>query len=83
MCIRDSLLRQLAEGAAPAAAERVRAMVEAYDWSSVAAGLAITVSIGVAVGGAARSMGEVFAEADQQLYAAKHGGSNRVATPLA
>jgi len=77
------LLRQLAEGAAPAAAERVRAMVEAYDWSSVAAGLTMTVSIGVAVGDAARSMDEVFAEADQHLYAAKRGGRNRVATQLA
>jgi len=55
-------------------------MVEAHDWSSVAAGLAITVSIGVALGGAARSMNEVFAEADQHLYAAKHGGRNRVVT---
>jgi len=75
------LLRQPAEGAAQAAAERVRTTVEGHDWSDLTPGWPITVSVGVAAsaaGSAARSMDEMLAEADRQLYAAKHGGRNRV-----
>lgn len=72
------LLRQLADGAAAAAAERVRAAIEAYDWASVATGLTITVSIGVAAGSAAQAIDQVLADADQRLYAAKRAGRNRV-----
>ncbi|GAA2510854.1 hypothetical protein Ahu01nite_071790 [Winogradskya humida] len=61
-----------------AAAERVRAAVEDYDWNAVATGLAVTVSVGVATGSDANTAAEALALADQRLYQAKRTGRNRV-----
>jgi diguanylate cyclase (GGDEF)-like protein len=59
--------------------ERLRALVQAHDWTSLHPGLAVTVSIGIAE----RQSGvdapaALLAAADAHLYAAKHAGRNRV-----
>jgi len=58
--------------------ERFRRAIESYDWSSIAEGLQLTVSAGVA---GMRDDGDLvglFRRADTQLYEAKHQGRNRV-----
>ncbi len=60
------------------ALERFRAAVEAHDWSKVAPGLALTVSVGVARRAHEESPESLVARADAALYAAKHLGRNRV-----
>ncbi len=72
------LLPQAAAAAAAAAAERLRARIEAFDWTALAPGLAVTASIGVALGGEADSVESLLALADQRLYAAKRNGRNCV-----
>ncbi|WP_433378604.1 diguanylate cyclase [Actinoplanes sp. CA-142083] len=64
------LFRDLSASEAVEAAERVRRMVEEFDWGIIAPGLAITVSIGVA---------GLLRDADARLYEAKKAGRNRVA----
>ena len=64
--------------AGPAAVERLRQRVAAHDWSAVAAGLQVTVSIGLAHATEANDGHALLALADQRLYAAKRGGRNRV-----
>ena len=61
-----------------AAGERVRAAVEAFDWSVVAAGLRVSVSVGCASMGVGRSASDTMILADRCLYEAKRGGRNRV-----
>jgi diguanylate cyclase len=56
---------------AVAAAERIRRAVETFAWETIAMGLSVTVSAGVAAGG-------MLAVADKRLYAAKNAGRNRV-----
>jgi diguanylate cyclase (GGDEF)-like protein len=58
--------------------ERLRATIEAYDWSEVRPGLAVTVSVGVAGLHEADAPDALLAAADVRLYAAKHAGRNRV-----
>ena len=61
--------------------ERVRAAVEAEDWSVLSAGLRVTVSIGLAhraAGPGSQGMRGLIAVADRRLYAAKHAGRNLV-----
>lgn len=59
-------------------AERLRQHIERADWVGLAPGLAVTVSIGVAVGGSDDSFSQVVQRADLELYAAKRAGRNRV-----
>jgi diguanylate cyclase (GGDEF)-like protein len=72
------LLNRQDEYSALATAERLRALVEEFDWSVVVPGLTVTVSIGVACGNEAGSTTAVLALADQRMYAAKRDGRNRV-----
>jgi diguanylate cyclase (GGDEF)-like protein len=58
--------------------DRLRARVEAYDWSAVRPGLAVTISVGVAGSREADAPDALLAAADVRLYAAKHQGRNRV-----
>jgi two-component system, cell cycle response regulator len=60
-----------------AACERLRIGVASLDWSSVATGLSITVSIGVACRHEAESQSSLLSRADAALYAAKRGGRDR------
>ncbi len=72
------LLPQAGAAAAATTAERLRARIEAFDWATLAPGLAVTASIGVALGTEAGSVEALLALADQRLYAAKRSGRNRV-----
>jgi len=73
-----ALLRRVSPAAAQAAAERLRQLVAEHDWGSIAPGLAITVSIGVAHGDEAEDGDALLALADRRLYIAKRGGRDRV-----
>ena len=67
-----------ADGARAAeACERVRAAIEAYDWSQVHPDLRVTTSIGVDADGEG-GLEERLKIADQRLYRAKQSGRNRV-----
>ncbi|MFL6660632.1 MAG: diguanylate cyclase, partial [Rhizobacter sp.] len=57
--------------------ERLRARVAAHDWSTIAPGLAVTLSIGLAHAPPYR-LEPLFEQADRAMYRAKHGGRNRV-----
>jgi diguanylate cyclase (GGDEF)-like protein len=72
------LFSHLSEASAAIAAERLRRLVEDFDWGQIEPGLRITVSVGVACGVEATSPVEVLALADARLYEAKHAGRNRV-----
>ena len=61
-----------------AAGERVRAAIETFDWSVVAAGLQVSVSVGCASMGVGRSASDTMVLADRRLYDAKRAGRNRV-----
>jgi diguanylate cyclase (GGDEF)-like protein len=61
------------------ACERLRLAVQNHDWSQVAEGLAVTVSIGLCVTGAQRDPTRLIEAADAALYRAKRDGRNRVA----
>ena len=65
-------------GPAAAACERLRAAVEAHDWSALAPGLCVTVSIGVVDLSRHASATEALAAADERMYRAKREGRNRV-----
>ena len=58
--------------------DRLRALVQAHDWSAIRPGLAVTVSIGIAGLHEAEAPDALLAAADVRLYAAKHAGRNRV-----
>jgi len=72
------LLPHAEAAAAASAAERLRLRIEAFDWATLAPGLAVTASIGVALGREAGSAAALLALADRRLYAAKRAGRNRV-----
>lgn len=73
------LLRGVANDAdAERAAERLRQALKSHAWASIAPGLAVTASVGVAVMRANESADQALARADRALYKAKHGGRDRV-----
>jgi diguanylate cyclase (GGDEF)-like protein len=72
------VLSGISPGQAMEACERVRAGIEAHPWSSVQAGMNVTISIGLAVADGKSALGDLLKTADARLYAAKRGGRNRV-----
>ena len=70
---------------AGATLEAMRAAVETYDWSAMAEGLRVTVSIGATRARPEDAAADVVSRADAQLYAAKRAGRNRLSLdrPLA
>lgn len=60
------------------ACERLRLAVQEHDWSPLAAGLRVTVSIGLRVTANVRDPARLIEEADAALYQAKKEGRNRV-----
>jgi diguanylate cyclase (GGDEF)-like protein len=58
--------------------ERLRNSVQQSDWSDIAPGLSVTVSIGLTECEPGRSAEQLIAAADQLLYRAKSEGRNRV-----
>jgi diguanylate cyclase (GGDEF)-like protein len=66
--------------AAVAIAERLRASVAEHPWHEVAAGLAVTVSTGVACARPGESARAVLERVDRALYRAKHDGRDCVRT---
>jgi len=59
------------------AVERIRVATEQRDWSSIASGLAVTTSSGVATFVGHEGLEELLARADAALYLAKDAGRNR------
>jgi diguanylate cyclase (GGDEF)-like protein len=57
---------------------RVKAEIEQYDWRTMLAGAAVTVSIGVATWSEANSPTDALSLADKRLYRAKSAGRNLV-----
>ncbi len=64
--------------AAAVVAERLRERVASQPWAEVAAGLRVTVSIGLAAAVEAEGAPALFTLADRRLYAAKFAGRDRV-----
>jgi diguanylate cyclase (GGDEF)-like protein len=64
--------------AARDAAERIRTAVSSKDWSVIAAGLKVTVSVGIAGFRKGESIEQLLKRADNALYQAKHAGRNRI-----
>jgi diguanylate cyclase (GGDEF)-like protein len=64
---------------ARATCEALRAAIGAHDWGAVAAGLAVTASLGLAMSDEAPDAAGRMWIADARLYDAKHAGRNRVA----
>lgn len=58
--------------------DRLRLVIQNYDWQSVAEGLELTVSLGVAEFDPAQSTDLLIKRCDVKLYQAKHYGRNRV-----
>ena len=72
------LLPETTLDAARATVEKLRLRVAAYDWSSIAGEVAVTISMGVAEVQAGETMETLFDRADALLYRAKRAGRNRV-----
>lgn len=63
---------------AKAACERLRLAVQGHDWDTVATGLRVTISMGLADTGKHANLADGLAAAHARLYAAKREGRNRV-----
>jgi diguanylate cyclase (GGDEF)-like protein len=77
----EEILLLLGEVQAKAAAticERLRGEIETYAWDSVAKGLQVTASFGIATLMPEDTVESFVAHADAALYAAKNSGRNRV-----
>lgn len=72
------LLPGVSEPTALELAERLRAAIAHHPVQLPDTALPVTISIGVAVTDAAEGADAAIARADKALYAAKHGGRNRV-----
>jgi diguanylate cyclase (GGDEF)-like protein len=73
------ILVETTAGEAAKLCERLRGLVESHDWSALRPGLRVTMSMGVAgLHEGADAPDALLAAADVRLYAAKHGGRNRV-----
>jgi diguanylate cyclase (GGDEF)-like protein len=66
------------EADAAVCAERLRDAIAADDWSTIAAGMEITTSIGLVTSATADDVEGAVRLADRRLYAAKSAGRNRV-----
>ncbi len=58
--------------------ERLRSAVQQHDWSALAEGLQVTLSVGLACAGERDDAASLLQRADEALYRAKHEGRNRV-----
>ena len=72
------VMPQTDERAAVVCGERVRAAIEAAEWTEVALGTVITASVGVASTRELSDLEPLVLLADQHLYEAKRAGRNRV-----
>jgi diguanylate cyclase (GGDEF)-like protein len=59
-------------------AERLRYTIENYPWYEIHPQLKVTVSLGLADASTATNHEQMLAIADEQLYAAKDSGRNRL-----
>jgi diguanylate cyclase (GGDEF)-like protein len=60
--------------------DRLRAIIEALDWTAFSDGLSVTISAGVATLGQQETPDGLLARADRGLYAAKERGRNQIAS---
>jgi diguanylate cyclase len=60
-------------------AERIRRVIQARDWSTIAPGLTVTLSMGLAACRAGEPGRDLYDRADARLYVAKRAGRNRLA----
>jgi diguanylate cyclase (GGDEF)-like protein len=70
------LLSDVASDTAAVICERLRREIETYDWATIAEGLQVTASFGLAELSPGDTMESFVARADVGLYAAKSGGRN-------
>jgi diguanylate cyclase len=74
------LLPDTPNDAAVRSLDRLRAIIAELDWSALSAGMAVTISAGVATLAPDETPDAVLARADCALYAAKGRGRNRIAS---
>ncbi len=72
------LMPATGSSAAAACGERIRRAVQDVPWDTMADGLRVTVSVGLAIAQAPSALDAVLSLADERLYAAKRRGRNRV-----
>jgi len=65
-------------GDAHAVCEKLRSIIESYNWNDIASNVTVTLSFGVAQIDVNSKRKTILREADERLYAAKNLGRNRV-----